>query len=108
MVVNFTSFDEKAVELQVRGKLLDSSGKITMNDQLVARFEGGILQPMAGQPDKLEAVSKITVAPLGTSFALPAYLTVVSYHRHVFSRCCHGRDHFRVLAGHFQQGLIEA
>jgi len=80
MVVNFTSFDEKPVELQVRGKLLDSGGKIILDDQPVARFEGGVLQPMAGQPDKLETVSKITVAPLGKSLILS-----VSTLRHRFS-----------------------
>ena len=67
MAVKFTNFDEKPVKLQVRGKLLDSGGKIMLNDQPVARFESGVPQSMAGQPDKLEAVSKITVAPLGTS-----------------------------------------
>ena len=72
MTVNFTNFDDQPVELQVRGKLLDNNGKITLNDQPVARFEGGLLQPMAGQPDKLETVSKITIAPLGTSSILPA------------------------------------
>ena len=101
MVVNFTSFDEKAVELQVRGKLLDNGGKIMLDDQPVARFESGIPQPMAGQPDKLESISRITVAPLGTSSVLSARSTIVSYLRRAISRCCHGRDHLRVPARHF-------
>ena len=67
MAVKFSNFDDKPVKLQVRGKLLDSGGKIMLNDQPVARFEGGVAQPMAGQPGRLETVSKITVAPLGRS-----------------------------------------
>ena len=102
MVVNFTSFDEKAVELQVRGKLLDSGGKITLDDQPVARFQGGILQPMASQPDKLETVSKITVAPLGKSLIPSARSSIGSHLRHVVSRCCYGRDHLCVSTRHFQ------
>ena len=81
MVVNFTSFDDKEIELQVRGKLLDSGGKIILDDQPVARFQGGILQPMAGQPDELETVSRITVAPLGTSSILSARFDIGSYLR---------------------------
>ncbi|KAF9651262.1 hypothetical protein BDM02DRAFT_3110991 [Thelephora ganbajun] len=64
MIANFTNFDDRPIELQVRGKLLNSDGKILLDDQLVARFEGGILEPIAGQPNKLETVSKMTVAPL--------------------------------------------
>lgn len=68
MVANFTNFGGEPIELQVRGKLLlNNNGKILLNDQPVARFEGGVLEPMAGQPDKFETVSKMTVAPLGTS-----------------------------------------
>ena len=101
MVVNFTSFDEKPVELQVRGKLLDSGGKIILDDQPVARYEGGILQPMAGQPDKLEPVSKITVAPLGKS-PTPSVHSDVSLTYDLVSRRCHGRDHLCVPARHLQ------
>jgi len=110
MVVNFTSFDDKAVELQVRGKLLDSGGKITWDDQLVARFEGGVMQQMASQPDKLETVSKITVAPLGKwSSILLARSDIGSYLLHDISRCGHGRDHLYMPARHFQQRLnVEA
>ena len=108
MVVNFTNFDDSPVELRVRGKLLDSSGKITLNDQPIAVFEGGILQPMAGQPDKLETIGKITVAPLGTSSILSVCSNISSYLQRVISRCCHGCDHLRVPARHFRQGLIGA
>lgn len=66
MVASFTNFDDKTIELQVRGKLLNSSGKIVLGDQPVARFEGGILEPIPGQPGKSETVSKMIVAPLGT------------------------------------------
>ena len=92
MAVKFTNFDDKPVKLQVRGKLLDSGGKIMLNDQPVARFQGGIPQSMAGQLDKLESVSKITVAPLGKSI-LSVRPDIGSYLRHVISRCCYGRDH---------------
>jgi len=67
MVTSFTNFDDKLVDLQVRGKLLSSNGKILLDDQPVARFEGGIMEPLAEQPGKFETVSKMTVAPLGTS-----------------------------------------
>lgn len=66
MVASFTNFDEKTIELQLRGKLLSSSGKIVLGDQPVARFEGGIMEPIAGQPGKSETVSKMIIAPLGT------------------------------------------
>ena len=66
MVTSFTNFDDKLAELQVRGKLLSSNGKIVLDDQPIARFEGGILEPLAEQPGKFESVSKMTVAPLGT------------------------------------------
>ncbi|KAF9780328.1 hypothetical protein BJ322DRAFT_1112988 [Thelephora terrestris] len=64
MVANLTNFDDESVELQVRGKLLNSSGKITLHGQPVAKFEGGILEPIADQPKKLETLSRMTVAPL--------------------------------------------
>jgi len=83
MAVKFTNFDEKPVKLQVRGKLLDSGGKITLNDQPIARFEGGVPQSMDGQPDKLESVSKITVAPLGMS----AYPISTLQHRFLPPAC---------------------
>lgn len=67
MVVSFTNFDGRPAELKVRGRLLDSSGKIKFNGQPVARFEAGILEPTADRPGELETVSKVTVAPLGTS-----------------------------------------
>lgn len=63
MIAKFKTFDDKPVELQVRGKLLNSNGKIILSDQPVARFEGGILEPIAEQLDKFETVSKATVAP---------------------------------------------
>jgi len=73
MIASFTNFDERPAELEVRGKLLNSNGKIVLNDQTVARFEGGILEPIADQPGKLETVNKMTVAPLGVSI-LPVWL----------------------------------
>lgn len=67
MSANFTNFDEKSVELQIRGKMLNSNGKIVLDDQPVARFEGGIVEPLARKPGKSEIVSRMTVAPLGMS-----------------------------------------
>lgn len=67
MSANFTNFDEKSVELQIRGKMLNSTGKIVLDDQPIARFEGGIVEPVARKPGKSEVVSRMTVAPLGTS-----------------------------------------
>lgn len=66
MVASFTNFDDELIELQVRGKLLNSSGKIMLHGQPVAKFEGGILEPIVDQSKKLETLSKMTVAPLGT------------------------------------------
>lgn len=67
MSASFTNFDDKSVELQIRGKLLNSNGKIVMNDQPIARFEGGIMEPLARKPGKSESISRMTIAPLGTS-----------------------------------------
>jgi len=66
MIASFTNFDDKAIELQLRGKLLSSNGKIVLGDQPVARFESGISEPTAGQAGKSETVSKMIIAPLGT------------------------------------------
>jgi len=78
MVAKFKNFDDKPIELHVRGKLLSSNGKIILNDQPVARFEGGILEPITEQPNKFETVSKVTVAPLSTSI-LSLSSTIISY-----------------------------
>ena len=78
MIANLTNFDDKPVKLHVRGKLLNSNGKIVLDDQPVAKFERGILEPMAGQPDRLETVSKMTLAPLGTPI-LPACSNTIPY-----------------------------
>ena len=67
MVANFINFDENPIELQIRGKFLNSHGKITVDDELVAKFEGSTPAPMADKPNKFEVVSKMTIAPLGTS-----------------------------------------
>ena len=94
------NFDERPLELQVRGKSLDSSGKIMLNDQPVARFEGGILAPIAGRPDKLETVSKLTVASLGMS--TPSMRSsIIPDLRHAINRCRHGCDRLRVLVRYF-------
>lgn len=66
MIASFTNFDDKTIELQLRGKLLSSNGKIVLGDQPIARFEGGIVEQTAGQPGKSETVSKMIIAPLGT------------------------------------------
>lgn len=70
MVVNFVNFDEEPIELQVRGKLLNNKGKITLNNEPIARFEGGIPEAIADEPNKSGTVSKITIAPLGRSTLL--------------------------------------
>ena len=82
MVANFINFDDNPVEIQIRGKFLNGHGKITLNDEPVARFEEATPEPRADKPNKMEVVSKMTVAPLGTSLP-PALLTicVVTYHR---------------------------
>lgn len=79
MAVNFVNFDEEPIELQVRGKLLNSKGKITLNNEPIARFEGGIPEAIGDKSNKPETVSKITVAPLGESFLLVGVIN--SYHR---------------------------
>ena len=101
MVASFTNFDDKSVELQIRGKLLNSNGKIALDDQPVARFEGGILDPIAGQPGKFDTVSKMIIAPLGTFILSVCSTVAISYLRRGISRCCHGCDPLGVYARHF-------
>lgn len=67
MVANFINFDDKPVELQVRGKLMSSGGKVMLDGHPVASFEGGILEPITDQPNQFENITKMTIAPLGTS-----------------------------------------
>ena len=101
MAASFTNFDDKTVELQIRSNLLNGSGKILLNDQPVARFEGGILEPIAGQPGKFETVSKMTVAPLCTSSLSVCSTVAISYLLRGISRCCHGCNPLSVFAGYF-------
>jgi hypothetical protein len=82
MVANFINFDEEPMELQVRGKVLSSKGKILLNNEPIARFEGGIPEAIADEPNKSETASKMTVAPLG-AFPLLVWPIVC-----VFSYCC--------------------
>lgn len=77
MVASFINFDDGPTELQIRGKLLNSSGKVMLDGQPVATFEGGILEPTAEQPKKFETVSKMTVAPLGM-LPFSAYAAIYS------------------------------
>ena len=106
MVVNFANFEEEPIELQVRGKLLNSKGKIVLNSEPIARFESGVPEAIADEQNKLGTVSTMTVAPLGES-----PLIGVVDHLHwflplcVISRCCHGCDHLCVPTRHIQQGL---
>lgn len=79
MVANFANFDEEPVELQVRGKVLSNKGKIVLNNEPIARFEGGIQEAVADEANKLEAASKMTVAPLGTFFLLVRSIVCTSY-----------------------------
>ena len=67
MTTNFVNFDDEPMELQVKGKLLSNKGKVTLNNEPVARFEGGIPEAVADDPKKIRTVSKLTVAPLGAS-----------------------------------------
>lgn len=101
MAASFTNFDDKTVELQIRSKLLNGSGKIVLDDQPVARWEGGILEPIADQPGKFETVSKMTVAPLCTSAPSVCSIVAISYLLSGISRCCHGCNPLGVFAGYF-------
>ena len=80
MVANFANFDEEPMELQVRGKVLSTKGKVILNNEPVARFEGGIPEAITDEPNKLEAASKMTVAPLGTFFlSVSSIVSTFSY-----------------------------
>ena len=105
MVANFVNFDDRPSELQVRGKLLNSSGKVMLDGQTIAKFEDGNLEPMAGKPKKFETVTKITIAPLGTLHPPPntfhdwRCFSPSTCHR---SRCFHDCDHLCVPARYFK------
>ena len=102
MVANFINFDENPVELQIRGKFLNSRGKITVDDEPVAKFEGSTPAPMADKPNKLEVVSKMTIAPLGTSLLSVWSATyVLSLPSGTTSRHRDGCNSPRVLARRF-------
>ena len=66
MVANFVNPDAEAFELHAKSKMLSNSGKAVFNGEVVARFEGGALEPAAGQ-HKSETIGKITIAPFGES-----------------------------------------
>jgi hypothetical protein len=67
MVASLTNFDDKHVELQVRGNLLNSKGKILLDDQPIARFEGGLWSKYPTNREDRISVTRMTVSPLGTS-----------------------------------------
>lgn len=103
MVATFANFDDEPVELQVRGKLLNSKGKVTLNNEPIARFEGGIPEAIADESKKMGTASKLTVAPLGASLLLVR--SIIFLLSCPTSRRCHDCGHLGMPARHFQQGL---
>ena len=82
MVAKFVNFDDEPLELQARGKLLNGNGKATLDEEPIAKFEGGTLEPISDQPNKSETITRVTIAPLGTPPpAMYSTVWVISYHR---------------------------